>query len=62
MAYGRQWLSKSKIISYAKDYASDNSNTEYEVALVLDALENHKLAEDKFLEFILQNKERKGND
>jgi len=62
MPYGRQWLSKSKIISYAKDYASDNSNTEYEVALVLDALENHKLAEEKFLEFILQNKERKGND
>ena len=62
MPYGRQWLSKSKIISYAKDYANDNSNTEYEVALVLDALENHKLAEEKFLEFIIQNKERKGND
>lgn len=61
MPYGRQWLSKSKIISYAKDYASDNPNTEYEVALVLDALENHKLAEDKFLEFIVENKERKDN-
>jgi hypothetical protein len=58
MGYGFTFNSKTKLTKLAREYAPSNPNTEYELAVALDAYEQHKLAEDRFLEFLRNNNEK----
>ena len=61
MGYGYKFASKSKLIAYAKEHAPNNPHTEYELAVAIDALESHKLAQENFFEFLRKNQEQKDN-
>lgn len=61
MGYGYQFATKSKLIAYAKEHAPDNPQTEYELALAIEALESHKLAQENFFEFLRKAKSERDN-
>ena len=61
MPYGYQFLSKSKIVNLAKEHAPNNPDTEYRVAMAQAAYEDHKTAQESFLEFLRENNEKEKN-
>lgn len=61
MPYGYQFLSKSKIATLAREYAPNNPDTEYRVGMAQAAYDDHKTAQESFLEFLKENNEKEDN-
>ena len=57
MAYGYQFLSRTKLTELAKKHAPTNPNTEYELAQAIDAWEQHKVTQEAFFAFLRENNE-----